>query len=75
MPAHRPHPHPGPTRPDPAHAEAEEILLASSPGGNAVMHIYDGAGRRLETSTGPAEILRAHAARYYPGLAVKQLTA
>ena len=71
MPAHSPHPHPGSPRTDASHAAAEEILLASNPGGNAIMHIYDGAGRRLETYTGPAEILRAHAAKYYPGLAVK----
>lgn len=54
---------------------AAELLLATSPSGIAVLHVYDDRGKRLETCTGTAAELRTHAAKHHPGIPVKQISA
>lgn len=53
--------------------KAGEIILATSPAGNAAMHVYDPAGRIIETQAGMVEELRNYAASRYPETHVTEI--
>lgn len=54
-------------------SEASEIILASSPAGNAVMHVY-AEGRVIETQTGQKEQLVEYAETRFPDITIKEVT-
>lgn len=51
-----------------------EIILACSPTGIAVLHVYGPAAALIETLTGSADEMRSYAADRHPTIAIKEIT-
>jgi hypothetical protein len=53
---------------------AREIVLAASPAGNAVMHVFDAEGNPLESQAGQRSDLLEYCKERFPEITPKEIT-
>jgi len=51
-----------------------EIILASSPAGNAVLHVFDQAGNPMEAQIGERETLLNYCETRFPKITPREIT-